>query len=147
MKESRQLGIKGGSPIELYPEEALNPLMEAERLLRAGVTGNETARRLGRSSSWVRKQKARIELLLMNGGDKKLKEWMDAMNRIREMEIERGRGIARKGFKTNVSTKMAAVRRMTSGYENEPLVFPAPTPEMLEDYFINFNLYKPKRGK
>jgi len=147
MKESRELGIKGGSPIELYPEEALNPLTEAERMLRAGVSGNEVARRLGRSTSWVRKQKRRIEDLLMNGGDKKLKEWMDTMTRIRNMEIERGRGIARKGFKTNVSTKMAAVRRMTSGYENEPFDFPTPTPAMLEEYFTNFNLYKPKRSK
>lgn len=147
MRESKKKGIKGGSPIELYPEEALNPLMEAERMLRAGVAGNEVARRLGRSTSWVRKQKRRIEDLLMNGGDAKLKEWMDTMNRIREMEIERGRGIARKGFKTNVSVKMAIVRRMTSGYENEPFNFPAPTPEMLEEYFTNFNLYKPKRSR
>jgi hypothetical protein len=42
---------------------------------------------------------------------------------------------------------MKAVRRMTSGYENQPFDFTAPTDADLMEYFTNFNLYKPKRSK
>jgi len=144
---SKAKGIKAGSPIELYPEEALNPLQEALRLVRAGVGQSEGARRTGKSTSWYRKQRSRIENLLLKGGEAKLNEWYEVMDMIRNMEIENGRGIARKGFKTRVSEKMKAVRRMTSGYENQPFDFTAPTDADLMEYFTNFNLYKPKRSK
>ena len=144
---SKAKGIKAGSPIELYPEEALNPLQEALRLVRAGVGQSEGARRTGKSTSWYRKQRSRIENLLLKGGEAKLNEWYNVMEMIRNMEVENGRGIARKGFKTRVSEKMKAVRRMTSGYENQPFDFPAPTDADLMEYFTNFNLYKPKRSK
>jgi DNA invertase Pin-like site-specific DNA recombinase len=144
---SKAKGIKAGSPIELYPEEALNPLQEALRLVRAGVGQSEGARRTGKSTSWYRKQRSRIENLLLKGGEAKLNEWYEVMEMIRNMEIENGRGIARKGFKTRVSEKMKAVRRMTSGYENQPFDFTAPTDADLMEYFTNFNLYKPKRSK
>lgn len=144
---SKAKGIKAGSPIELYPEEPLNPLREALRLVRAGVGQSEGARRTGKSTSWYRKQRSRIENLLLKGGEAKLNEWYDVMEMIRNMEIENGRGIARKGFKTRVSEKMKAVRRMTSGYENQPFDFVAPTDADLMEYFTNFNLYKPKRSK
>ena len=144
---SKAKGIKAGSPIELYPEEELNPLTEALRLIRAGVGQSEGARRTGKSTSWYRKQRGRIENLLMKGGESKVKEWFNVMEMIRNMELEHGRGIARKGFKTRVSERMKAVRRMTSGYENQPFDFTAPTEADLMEYFTNFNLYKPKRKR
>ena len=147
MKESKARGIKGGSPIELYPEETLNPLEEARRLIKMGVGQNEGARRVGRSTSWWKKQKSRIESLLLSGGDKKEEEWFKVMEMIRNMEIERGRGIAKKGTKARTSVRMQIVRRMTSAYENQPMDFPTPTREMLEEYYTNFNEYKPKRSR
>ena len=73
-----------------------------------------------------------------------LDDWLDTIDLIRAMEQEKGEG---KGPKAGV--KMKIVRRMTSGYLNDPIGLKEfkPTQADLDEYFTNFNQYKPKRRK
>ena len=137
---SREKGIFAGTPLSLYPKDALEPRAELLRLLAVKIPGNEIARRLGKSSSWVRKNKKQIEEILVAGGSELLDSWLNAVVLIRNMEIEKGEG---KGPKATV--RMKTVRRMTSGYLATPQDFTAPTQEDLDEYFNNFSEYKKQR--
>jgi len=139
VQRSREKGIFAGTPLSLYPKDALEPRGELIRLMKADVSGNETARRLNKSTSWVRKNKAQIKQILVDGGDKLLKDWLDTINLIRDMEIEKGAGTGPKA-----TVRMKTVRRMTSGYLNNPKNFDKPTQADLNNYFKNFNDFKKK---
>jgi len=142
VQRSREKGIVAGSPIDLYPKDGLEPRSELIRLLKANISGAESARRLNKSTSWVRKTKAQVERILVAGGDSLLADWLDAIKMVRDMEIERGEGMGKKA-----KAPMRAVRRMTSGYINNPMSFPKPTDADLMNYFTNFENFKPKRQK
>jgi len=137
VEESRKKGIFSGTPLDLYPKDALEPRGEMIRYLKAGVNPTQTSKRLGKSTSWVRKNKVVVEEILLAGGDKLLASWLQAINLVRDMEIEKGEG---KGPKATV--RMKTVRRMTSGYLATPKDFDAPTQADLNEYFNNFSDYK-----
>lgn len=137
VEESRKKGIFSGTPLDLYPKDALEPRGEMIRYLKAGVNPTQTSKRLGKSTSWVRKNKVTVEEILLAGGDKLLASWLQAVNLVRNMEIEKGEG---KGPKATV--RMKTVRRMTSGYLATPKDFDAPTQADLNEYFTNFSDYK-----
>jgi DNA invertase Pin-like site-specific DNA recombinase len=137
VEESRKKGIFSGTPLDLYPKDALEPRGEMIRYLKAGVNPTQTSKRLGKSTSWVRKNKVVVEEILLAGGDKLLASWLKAVNLVRNMEIEKGEG---KGPKATV--RMKTVRRMTSGYLATPKDFDAPTQADLNEYFTNFSEYK-----
>jgi DNA invertase Pin-like site-specific DNA recombinase len=137
VEESRKKGIFSGTPLDLYPKDALEPRGEMIRYLKAGVNPTQTSKRLGKSTSWVRKNKVVVEEILLAGGDKLLASWLKAVNLVRNMEIEKGEG---KGPKATV--RMKTVRRMTSGYLATPKDFDAPTQADLNEYFTNFSDYK-----
>jgi len=73
-----------------------------------------------------------------------LDDWLNTIDLIRAMEQERGEG---RGSKAGI--KMKTVRRMTSGYLNDPIKYrdSVPTQEDLEEYYSNFNKYRAKRKK
>jgi DNA invertase Pin-like site-specific DNA recombinase len=137
VEESRKKGIFSGTPLDLYPKDALEPRGEMIRYLKAGVNPTQTSKRLGKSTSWVRKNKVVVEEILLAGGDELLASWLQAVNLVRNMEIEKGEG---KGPKATV--RMKTVRRMTSGYLATPKDFDAPTQADLNEYFTNFSEYK-----
>jgi DNA invertase Pin-like site-specific DNA recombinase len=137
VEESRKKGIFSGTPLDLYPKDALEPRGEMIRYLKAGVNPTQTSKRLGKSTSWVRKNKVVVEEILLAGGDKLLASWLKAVTLVRNMEIEKGEG---KGPKATV--RMKTVRRMTSGYLATPKDFDAPTQADLNEYFTNFSDYK-----
>jgi DNA invertase Pin-like site-specific DNA recombinase len=137
VEESRKKGIFSGTPLDLYPKDALEPRGEMIRYLKAGVNPTQTSKRLGKSTSWVRKNKVVVEEILLAGGDELLASWLQAVNLVRNMEIEKGEG---KGPKATV--RMKTVRRMTSGYLATPKDFDAPTQADLNEYFTNFSDYK-----
>jgi len=137
---SREKGIFAGTPLSLYPKDALEPRGELIRLMRAGESGAGIARRLSKSTSWVRKNKKQIEQILVDGGDQLLKDWLDTINLLRNLEIEKGAGTG-----PRATVRMKTVRRMTSGYLNNPKEFDKPTQEDIMNYFDNFNEFKKKR--
>ena len=138
---SREKGIFAGTPLSLFPDEALEPRREQLRLLEAGVGQTDGARRLGKSTSYWRKNR---DLMQKYADAGVLDDWLDTIDLIRAMEQEKGEG---KGPKAGV--KMKIVRRMTSGYLNDPIGLKEfkPTQADLDEYFTNFNQYKPKRRK
>jgi len=141
--ESKAKGISAGSPVDLYPKDVIEPRGEIVRLLKVpNITGNEIARRIGKSTSFFRKQKKKIADILTAGGDELLNDWLETINLVRNMEIERGVGLGKRA-----GVRMRTVRRMTSGYINNPAAFPKPTQADLNNYFDNFNEFKPKRSK
>jgi len=139
MMRSREKGIFGGTPLSLYPKDDLEPRAELIRMMRAGVSGSETARRLNKSTSWVRKNRKQIETILVDGGDKLLDDWLETINLIRDLEIEKGAGTG-----PRATVRMKTVRRMTSGYLNNPNNFDKPTEEEIMNYFNNYNDFKKK---
>ena len=139
VQRSREKGIFAGTPLSLYPNDPLEPRGELIRMMRADVSGNETARRLKKSTSWVRKNKKQIESILVDGGDKLLDDWLETVNLIRDLEIKKGEGTG-----SRATVRMKTVRRMTSGYLNNPKNFDKPTQEDLMNYFVNFNDFKKK---
>ena len=145
LKRSKEKGVLQGSTIDLYPKDALEPRREMLRMLKAGVSGLQISKRIGRSTSFVRKNKATIERILLEGGDDLLNDYLDTIDLVRNFMIEKGEET--RGSKATV--RMKTVVRMTSGYMNDPADkgFNKPTREDIEEYYNNFGLYKvkPKR--
>jgi len=135
---SAEKGIFAGTPLSLFPDEPLEPRRELIRLVEAGVRQTDGSRRLGKSTSWWRKNLATIQKYEAAGV---LEDWLDTIDLIRAYEQEKGEG---KGPRAGV--KMKVVRRMTSGYLADPTnpVVQKPTQEDLDEYFFNFNKYKKK---
>ena len=137
---SREKGIFSGTPLSLYPDEKIEPRREQLRLLAAGIGQAEGGRRLGKSGGYWRDNRDKMKKLEEEGV---LDDWLDTIDLIRAMEIEKGEG---KGPRAGI--KMKTVRRMTSGYLNDPSAgFEKPTQEMLNEYYSNFNMYRAKRKK
>jgi len=140
--EARKAGILRGTNKDFYSKEALNPYRELVRLLGEGIGQNEGARRLGRSTAWWRKNRDFLALIRERGGDELLDAWLDSSDRIREIEQRFNFGKAAKEKKI-----LRAVRRMTSGWVQEPYNFTQPTEDDFTEYITNFKEYQPKRSK
>ena len=140
---ARAKGVLRGTNKDFYSKEALNPYRELKRLLEAGVGQTEAARRLGRSTSWFRKNRDFFRMVQeKKGGDVLLEAWLDVSDKIRTIEQS-----LRFGRTKEEAKKLRAVRRMTSGFVQEPFNFDIPTDMMLEEYLVNFEQYQPKRAK
>ena len=142
-RAAQKAGIFAGTPLSLYPEDAINPYAELVRflpLMAAGeLSGAEASRRLEKSTSWTRKTRSRLNGIMEMD---KLDEWLSVIEKIRDMEIQHGQG-----FGKGASPRMKAVRRMTSGYIDNPSKMEAPTQSDLEEYYENYLKYQPKRQK
>ena len=139
-QRSREKGIAAGSVPNMFRKEAgPHPLREIRRLLGLGLSGAETARRLGKSTSYIRKNRAKIEKYLLEGGEDALENWYDTIDLFRAFQNEKNEDVA--GSKATV--RMKTVQRMISGYLADPLAgFPKPTSADLNEYYDNFGLYK-----
>jgi len=136
-------GISGGQPMRVYSNEPLNPYRELVRLLAVGIGQKTGSTRLGRSGSWWRKNRDKIDRIRRAKGDDGVEEFLSLTDKIREMEQEFGprfgRSVRRQG--------MVAVSRMTSLYLSEPERVERPTDEEVDEYFTNFKEYlNPKKS-
>jgi DNA invertase Pin-like site-specific DNA recombinase len=137
--QARDEGIIAGSQVNLYPKEPLNPHRELWRMLKAGVSQTKASVRLGRSKSWAKDNKFRLQDIALQG-DKALEDWFEVTDIIRGFEQEFGTRVG-----PDASKRMKAVGRKTSGYLKEPNNFPKPTEEDIQFYFDNFKDFQPKR--
>ena len=137
--QARDEGIIAGVGINLYPKEVLNPYRELLRMLRAGITQTEASRRLGRSKSWSKDNRRRMEAIAITGPTA-LENWLNVTDIIREYEQEFGTRVG-----PDASKRMKAVGRKTSGYLKFPEKYPVPTEENIQFYFDNFKDFQPKR--
>lgn len=141
---AREKGIFSGSPPELYRKDAIEPRREMHRLLKAGVNPTQTAKRLLKSTSFVRKNRAKHQLILEKTGDKGLEDYFDAIDLVRNFQNEKDEDV--RGSRATI--RMKTVARMTSGYLAEPYNpdFSKPTRADLEEFYNNFGQYK-KKGR
>jgi len=140
---AREKGILAGTPINTYPKADLNPLIMLDRLLREeNLSGRRMAEITGRSPSWVRDTKFKFAEIRNKHpkGEEGFQEWLERLDKVREMEKEFGPRAGRGATK-----RMIAVGRMTSGYFARPWEFPAPTDDDLDEFFNNFKQYQAKR--
>ena len=134
-------GILQGSTINFYRDEPLEPRQEIVRLLKAGINQTNVAKRIQKSTSFVRKSRATINELRDRGGDELLQDYFDTINLVRDFMNEKNEDI--RGGKATV--RMKTVVRMISGYLNKPTIDGRkPTREDLDEYYNNFNQYKAK---
>ena len=96
---------------------------------------------MDKSSSFWRKTRDLIQKYEKAGV---LDDWLDTIDLIRALEQEKGEGIGSKA-----TIRMQVVRRMTSGYLNDPIKFRdnKPTQDDMDEFFNNFNRYRKKRTK
>jgi DNA invertase Pin-like site-specific DNA recombinase len=137
--KSAEAGIIAGVGINLYPKEVLNPYRELLRMLRAGLTQSEASRRLGRSKSWSKDNRKRLEAIALIGPTS-LEDWLNVTDIIRRYEQEFGTRVG-----PSATKRMKAVGRKTSGYLKFPEKYPVPTEENIQFYFDNFKDFQPKR--
>ena len=137
LRQAADEGIIPGTGVSLYSKEKLNPLRELRRMLEAGISQSEASRRLGRSKSWAKDNKRRLESLALLGV---LDDWLDTTDIVREFEQEFG---PRQGPKA--SKRMLAVGRKTSGYLKFPEKYRKPEREDIQFYFDNFKMFQKKR--
>jgi len=102
--------------------------------------------RLQKSTSWARKNKAKLLRIEKAGGRKLLDDYLDATDLVRDFMNEKDEDV--RGSKATV--RMKTVMRMVSGFLAEPdnpeFTDGKPTREDLDEYYDNFNLYK-KKGR
>jgi DNA invertase Pin-like site-specific DNA recombinase len=139
-KRKREEGIISGTPRDLYFKDKLNPIREASRLFKLGMTQAEVGRRVGRSRSWAKDTRNFLKLILERGGTKLLNEWLDVTDLIRAMEQKHGTRIGRYALKP-----MIAVSRKTSGYLKSPWEFSTPTQKDLDFYYENYKDFQPRK--
>lgn len=142
-KRAEEEGIVAGQPQNLYYKEKVNPYRAFyEMFFKTGLKQGAAAIALGRSRSWGKDTKNKMNRIILEGekaGKKDLiLEWLDVTDLIREFEQENGPRIGG-------SKRMNSVSRKTSGYLKFPEKFDAPTRENLQFYYDNFKLFQPKR--
>lgn len=142
VQRAREKGIFSGTPPELYRKEKIEPRREMIRLLRADVGQTEVSRRIGKSTSFVRKNRAKHSKIVELGGEELLNDYLDAIDLVRDFMNEKDEDV--RGSRATV--RMKTVARMVSGYLAEPFNedFTKPTRADLEEYYNNFNDYKKK---
>lgn len=142
-KRAADEGIVAGTPQNLYYKDDPNPIrLFYDLALLQGVSTANAASAAGRSRSWGKDLKKKLERIILEGkkigNDNLVEEWLDVTDIIRNFEKENG---ARIGG----SKRMNSVSRKTSGYLKFPEKYPAPTREDLQFYFDNFKLFQPKK--
>jgi len=142
---AKEKGILQGSTPLLYRKDALEPRTEMLRLLKAGVSGNQIATRLQKSTSFVRKNKKKFEDIILVGGEQALTDYLETIHLVRDFMNEKDEDT--RGSKATV--RMKTVLRMVSGYLNNPTNpnLSMPTREDLDEYYDNFNDYKKKTSR
>lgn len=147
LQRSKEKGILQGTAPLMYRKDVLEPRREMLRLMKVvdsngkSLSGREISKRIGKSTSFYRKNKAKFEKLLLEGGDELLNDYLDTIDLVRNFMNEKNEDV--RGSKATV--RMKTVVRMTSGYLNNPNAgFPKPTREDIEEYYNNFNEYKKK---
>lgn len=143
VQRAREKGIFSGTPPELFRKEAIEPRREMIRLLREGVGQTEVSRRIGKSTSFVRKNRAKHSRIVELGGEELLNDYLDAIDLVREFMNEKDEDV--RGSRASV--RMKTVARMVSGFLAEPFNddFRKPTRADLDEYYDNFGEYKKKR--
>jgi len=141
VQRAKEKGILQGSSPLMYRKEKIEPRRELVRLLATGISGREIARRLDKSTSFVRKNRARIAEIREAGGDELLNDYLDTIDLVRNFMNEKDEDV--RGSRATV--RMKTVLRMVSGYLNNPAAgFPKPTRADIENYYSNFNEFKKK---
>jgi len=145
VKRAKEKGILQGSAPLMYRKEALEPRREMLRLLKAGVSGNQIATRLQKSTSFVRKNKKKFEDLFLQGGDKLVNDYLETIDLFRNFMNEKNEDT--RGSKASV--RMKTVSRMIAAYFNNPNseFVTKPTRADLDEYYDNFNDYKKKTSR
>lgn len=136
-------GIVAGTPQNLYYKDDPNPIrLFYDLALLQGVTTAKAAAAAGRSRSWGKDLKKKLQGIILEGNrigkTNLIDEWLNVTDLIRDFEKANGPRIG--GGK-----KMNSVSRKTSGYLKFPWKYPAPTQEDLQFYFENFRLFQPKK--
>ena len=140
-RKSKEKGILQGSAPLFYRKEPLEPRRELRRMLQAGLGVLETSRRIGKSTSFVRKNRDKMQTILIEGNEQSLQDWLSTLDLIRAFMNEKDEDD--RGAKA--TKRMKTVVRMVSGYLNNPNAgFPKPTTNDIEEYYNNFGLYKVK---
>ena len=139
---AKALGIGAGAPMKVFTKEPLNPYRELDRLLKAGLGQSEASRRLGKSTSWFRKNRDKMAEIRERKGDDGVEEFLSLVDLIRDYEKEHG---PRSGSRAR--NAMKAVGRMTNGYFQKPAEVERPTDEFVAEVFANPKPYLPKRAK
>jgi len=142
-QQSAEEGIVAGSPQNLYYKQEVNPYRAFYKMFyEMGLKQGASAISLGRSKSWGKDTKNKMNLIILEGAKagkpNLIQEWLDVTDIIREFEQING---ARIGG----SKRMNSVSRKTSGYLKFPWKYPAPTKEDLQFYFDNFKLFQPRK--
>lgn len=138
---AKEKGILQGSSPLMYRKEKIEPRRELVRLLSTGISGREIARRLDKSTSFVRKNRQRISEIREAGGDDLLNDYLDTIDLVRNFMNEKDEDT--RGSRATV--RMKTVLRMVSGYLNNPAAgFSKPTRADIENYYTNFNEFKKK---
>jgi len=141
LERSKEKGILQGSAPLFYRKEPLEPRRELRRMLQAGLGVLETSRRIGKSTSFVRKNRDKMQTILIEGNEQSLQNWLDTLDLIRAFMNEKDEDD--RGSKA--TKRMKTVVRMVSGYLNNPNSgLPMPTTNDIEEYYNNFGLYKVK---
>ena len=144
LDRSKEKGILQGSAPLFYRKEPLEPRRELRRMLQAGLGVLETSRRIGKSTSFVRKNRDKMQTILIEGNESTLQDWLDTLDLIRAYMNEKDEDD--RGSKA--TKRMKTVVRMVSGYLNNPNAgFPKPTRADIEEYYNNFGLYKVKKKR
>ena len=87
----------------------------------------------------MRKNKATLQKILLEGGDELLRDYLETINLIRDFMNEMDEDITG----SRATKRMKTVVRMTSGYMNDPAAgFSKPTREDIDEYYNNFTKYK-----
>ena len=144
LDRSKEKGILQGSAPLFYRKEPLEPRRELRRMLQAGLGVLETSRRIGKSTSFVRKNRDKMQTILIEGNESSLQDWLDTLDLIRAYMNEKDEDD--RGSKA--TKRMKTVVRMVSGYLNNPNAgFPKPTRADIEEYYNNFGLYMVKKKR
>ena len=139
VQASADEGIIAGVGINLYSKEPLNPYRELLRMLRGNISQTEASRRLGRSKSWAKDNRRRMEGIALLS-ETALEDWLNVTDIIRRYEQQFGTRVG-----PDAKKRMKAVGRKTSGYLKFPGKFPVPTEENIKFYFDNFKDFQSKR--
>ena len=139
---AREKGISAGAPLNVFTKEALNPYRELKRMLENGVGQSEASRRLGKSTSWFRKNRDKLGSIAERKGDQGVEEFLSLTDLIRDYEREHG---PRTG--TRVKNGMRAIGRVTSLYLQFPAEQERPSDEFVAEVFANPAEFLPRRAR
>jgi hypothetical protein len=104
----------------------------------------------GKSNDWIQKNRRRLRAIREKTDEKTLKQWLNFVDKMREMEIAHGLGQRPRHYpkSTKVSKRMQAVLRMAMGWIQEPWNVERwgemPTDEQVQFWFDNYKDFQPR---